>query len=482
MSETDLIGTAATLGPDDWTSEMDFKISAKLIYANGKEGTELRPIITEFSYFEDLYGNITSGYVMLSDSSNYQDKMSMFGDEFIKFELERSRNNPPSPPLKRYQRVYNMANRNLSKDSNENYKLRFASEEMILSDQYRVSKAYKAKVSDIVKDIAISYLRIPEKDLNITPTLGVYHIIVPNLKPMDAINWLCTLAICEDTRIIGASYTFFQNRNGWYFVPVLGLYGDYQKYGGGCANSDTTPYEYKVKNNQSEEDKFGPKTDPNKNILSYEIISSYDMNEYTMDGAFANRLYWNDNFKRLHEIKHFDYKQYFDQLKSNLPLYRDKQPFSLLTNAVDRCNKQHNEVPETVVKMAFRTENNRVEQTIPYRYPHLRHMFAIRIRIVLLGDVSLHVGKVIYVEIKNPAPVSSGNNDNIKKKMDKMYSGYYLILALRHRLDQETGFETVLELGKDSFLSAVDASDNPGLSNFDNSLPIIQEARKKGYF
>lgn len=479
----DLIGTAANLGLDDWTNEMDFKISAKLIYADGNEGTELRPILTEFSYFEDLYGNITSGYITLADSSNYQDQMSMFGDEFVKFELERSRNNPPSPPLKRYQRIYNLANRNLSKDSNENYKLRFASEEMAISDQYRVSKAYKdVLISDIVEDIAVNYLKIPAKDVNLVPTLGNYHIIVPNLKPMDAINWLCTLAICSDTRIKGASYSFFQNRNGWWFAPVLGLYGDYDKYGGGSYNNESNPYEYKTKNNQSEEEKFGPVTDPNKNILSYEIISSYDMNDYTMDGAFANRLYWNDNHKRLHEITEFDYNNYFSQLKGNLPLYRDKQPYSLLTNAIDRNNKKHNEVPDTVVKMGFKTVNNRVNETIPFRYPQLKHMFAIRVRIAVMGDVGLHVGKVIYVEVKSPAPVSQQNSDNVKKKIDKMYSGYYLILALRHRLDQEAGFETILELGKDSFLSAVDSMDNPGLKNFNNGSEFLQDARKKGYF
>lgn len=479
----DLIGVNATLGPEDWTSEMDFKVSAKLIYADGNEGTELRPIITELSYFEDLYGNITSGYLLLSDSSNYMSQMSLFGDEFVKFKLERSRNNPPSPPLQRYQRLYNVGSRNLSKDANENYKIRFASEEMAISDQYRVSKAYKdVLISDIVKDIALNYLSVEADCIKIFPTIGKYHIIVPNLKPMDAINWLCTLAISEDTRLKGASYTFFQNRNGWYFVPVLGLYGDHEKYGMGCYNDTTCPYEYKVKNNQSEEENFGPKTDPNKIILSYEILSSYDMNEYTMDGAFANKLFWNDNHKRLHETALFDYKEYFKLLKEKLPLYRDKQSYSLLTNAEDRFKKKHNEVPDTVVKMGFKTVNNRVDETIPYRYPQLRHMFAIRIRIAVLGDVGLCAGKVIYVEIKEPAPVYSGNNDQVRKKLDRIYSGYYLILALRHRADQETGFETILELGKDSFLTACDPMDSPGLRDFNNSSEFLIDARKKGYF
>lgn len=476
---------------NDWVSETDFKVSAKLIYGgvtdDSNGGTELRPIMTEMSYFEDIFGNVTSGYIALADSSNFQHEMSMFGDEYVKLYLERSRNNPPSPPLKRFQRVYSVEGRNLSKDSNENYMIKFASEEMTVSEQYRVSKAYKdVSIADIVKDIALSYLKIPAKDFNYVPTQGKYHIIVPNLKPFEAINWLCTLAICEDTRITGATYTFFQNRNGWFFAPVLGMYGDFQRYGG-CHNniSDgvcTDPYVYKVKNNQSEEEKMGPKTDPNRNIISYQIVESYDMNSYTMDGMYANRLYWTDNFKRLHETTEFDYEKYFDNLKENLPLYRDYQPHSLLTNAEDRFKNKHNEVPDAIVKMGFRTESNRVDETIPHRYSQIRQFFAIRIRIVVLGDVGLHAGKVVYVELKAPAPVSDGNNDNVRKKIDKIYSGYYLILALRHRIDQEAGFETILELGKDSLIAACDPMDNPGLNPYNNGCTFLQEAKTKGFF
>lgn len=469
----------------DWVSETDFKVSAKLVHGNVSDnstgGLELRPVMTEMSYFEDLFGNVTSGYIALSDSSNFQHEMTMFGDEYVKLKLDRPRDNPPSEPLKRYQRIYSIEGRNLSKDSNENYMIKFASEEMTISEQYRISKAYKdVTIAEIVKDIALTYLKIPAKDFNYVPTLGTYHIIVPNLKPFEAINWLSTLAICEDTRIKGATYTFFQNRNGWYFSPVLGMYGDFERYNGSC-NTETNPYVYKVKNNQSEEEKFGPKTDPNKNILSYQIIESFDMNSYTMDGMYANRLHWNDNHKRLHEITDFDYEKYFEDLKTNLPLYRDYQPYSLLSNAQDRFNNQHNQVPDAIVKMGFRTENNKVEHTIPHRYSQLRQFFAIRIRIVLLGDSSLAVGKVVYVDIKAPAPVDGGSNDESRKKMDKLYSGYYLILALRHRIDQESGFETILELGKDSFLSAVDSMDNPGLANYNNSS-FLQEAKTLGYF
>ena len=45
---------------------------------------------------------------------------------------------------------------------------------------------------------------------------------------------------------------------------------------------------------------------------------------------------------------------------------------------------------------------------------------------------------------------------------------------------QEFGFETVLELSKDSFLSAVSELDTPGLKPFDNGSQYLTAARKQG--
>ena len=470
--------TSQLFGPTDFILR-----NCKIIGADGKP-IEFKLISAELSYFEDLFGNASSGQLSVSDSDNRLSDKSFCGDEFLKLELEKPGNDDPgNTPLKKYCRIYNVSGRNLTKDTNENYVFNFSTEEIFLSEQYRVSKSYKKKrIDEIVVDIAKTYLKIREQELkqeNIFETLGTFDIIIPNLKPLEAINWLCTHAVSIDTRLKGATFLFFNNKEGWNFKPIIGIYGDYEKYGlnGGYIYDR---YWYGVKNDgQTEID------DPSgwdiKNIISYQIMNNYDSFESTQDGIFANRLIWTDNKSRLHEETIFDYDKYFNEIKGSLSLYKNWHPYGLMSDAENRFKQKHNEVHETVLKQGFKTENNRINETIPYRYAQLRLATATRLKVAVPGDTNLTVGMVVYIDLRAPAPVQASNAES-SKKLDKFYCGRYLITALRHRIDQEQNFETTLELCKDSFVSAVSTMDTPGLLPYNNGSEELIRARTQGTF
>lgn len=468
---SDLVSTIADfLG---LTSPTDFLLrKCRIISADGKP-MEFKLTNAELNYFEDIFGNSCSGSIIISDSSNQQNEKSFCGDEFLQLELFKP-GQEDSKPLKKYCRIYNMEDRNLTKDSNENFVLNFATEEIFLSEQYRVSKSYKQKrIDEIVEDIAKTYLKITDP-IDIIKTQGKYDIIIPNLKPMEAINWLCTHAICEDTRIVGASYLFFQDKDKWNFKPFVAIYGDYARYG-----QYYDKYWYGVKNDGETE-----ATDPSgwevKNIISYQILNNYDMLEATQDGIFANRLFWNDNFKRLHEKEEFDYEKYFNDKMMQLSLYKGYHPYHLMSTAKDRFKKKHNEVPETVVKMGFKTKNNKIDVTIPHRYVQMRLASAIRLKVAVPGDTNLTVGMVVYIDLRSAGPVQAPNTES-SKKLDKFYCGRYIITALHHRIDQEQNFESTLELCKDAYDAAVSPQDFPGLKPFAETEDLLK-ARAQGTF
>lgn len=455
------------------TGPTDFLLKkCRIISADGKP-MEFRLTSAELNYYEDLFGNSCSGNIILSDSNNQQADKSFCGDEFLQLELFKP-GQEDSSPLKKYCRIYNMEDRNLTKDSNENFILNFSTEEIFLSEQYRVSKSYKQKrIDQIVEDIAKTYLKIKDP-IDIIKTLGKYDIIVPNLKPMEAINWLCTLAICEDTRIPGSSYLFYQDKDKWNFKPLVAIYGDYSKYG-----QYYDKYWYGVKND-GETEMSDPSGWETKNIISYQILNNYDALEATQDGVYANRMLYNDNKKRLHEQAIFDYEKYFNEKMMQLSLYKGFHPYHLMSTAKDRFNKKHNEVPDTVLKMGFRTKDNRVEITVPHRYVQLRLASAIRLKVAVPGDTNLTIGMVVYIDLRAPGPVQASNTEPVKK-IDKFYAGRYLITALHHRIDQEQNFETTMELCKDSYVSSVSSMDMPGLNAFTDSEDLMK-ARSQGTF
>ena len=90
-----------------------------------------------------------------------------------------------------------------------------------------------------------------------------------------------------------------------------------------------------------------------------------------------------------------------------------------------------------------------------------------RIKLVIPGDPYISVGRIIYVHFPQAArkPGEEG------QKLDRFFTGYYLISALRHKLDQENNYETILELIKDSYSGRKSVFDEEkvGLDRFQDS-------------
>ena len=119
--------TEQLFGPTDFILK-----NCKIIGADGKP-IEFRFVGAELSYFEDLFGNASSGQIAISDSSNNLSDKSFCGDEFLKLELYKPGNDDPgNTALKKYCRIYNVSGRNLTKDTNENYILNFSTEEIFI--------------------------------------------------------------------------------------------------------------------------------------------------------------------------------------------------------------------------------------------------------------------------------------------------------------------------------------------------------------
>jgi hypothetical protein len=73
------------------------------------------------------------------------------------------------------------------------YILHFVTPETITNLKTRVSKSYKGMIiSDIVDDLHNNWLS--GGPIDIEPTKFQHHIIIPNISPIQAINWLCTHA------------------------------------------------------------------------------------------------------------------------------------------------------------------------------------------------------------------------------------------------------------------------------------------------
>lgn len=435
----------------------DFSLeSCKIITSQGVP-FEFRFMVAELNLFEDLYNNTISGNMLISDSSGFLSLLGFNGNEY--FDLRFGK--PGSEEkIDRVFRIFKVSNRVLVKESNENYILHFTSEETLLSEQYKVCKSYpNKKVSEIVTDIMNTDLLVdPKKFLpqNVEETVDVRDIVVPLLSPFEAINWLATQAISKTPQTQGSPYLFYENFYGYNFKSLQSLF-DSPVYG---------TYKYEPKNLTLPEDaRVQDLSAEIKNILAYEMVENFDTLSLIDRGAFANKLIAIDTLRSTYSTTVFDYNVYFQNAKK-------LNQYGILSNITNRKGDAANTTYDGVLKTVTTntgqsiksqyikshypgTKDINIEIRIPHRTAQFAQINAIKYKVTIPGDPKMTVGNVIEMLIPDLVV-----NDKNGRDKDKYYTGKYLVTAVRHKIDQENKYTTLMELSKESLPNPYDTVDN----------------------
>ena len=408
---------------------------------------DLKNTFEEISYNEDLFNNSLSGYVYVVESSGLIETAAMNGTEFLR--LTFSKFGDSSNQIDKLFRVYKVGKRKLEGTMyKESYVLYFCSEELLLSEQYKISKRYKDfLISDIVSDVLTNYLKVPaNKSGTIETTYGKYDFIIPTLKPFDAINYVTNYAR-PNPQNPGADMLFYEDKNGFQYRSLQSLMRQPSYY----------TYTYKPKNIDSKD----LNTDTH-NVLTYEFLDSFDTLNGITSGTFANQLISLNPLTRSKKVTNFDYTVYSRQAKL-------LNSYGIIDDSTNRNGDNLGQASQSMLKLIFSNfdsgSNSYVagvpgaagndiyaETFIPYRTAQLGLANYTRLRISVPGDCNLTVGRVLTFNL------SSRNLAN-KGALDKYYSGNYFITGVRHLIDL-TSFRTILEITKESVPNSYPANNN----------------------
>jgi hypothetical protein len=429
-------------------SPQDFRLNYVNLIASDGSILNIKNLIIEFNLYEDIFSVGTTGDVVVNDSNDLISFLSLTGNEYISFLLEKP---ALDCGIQKTYKLISVSSRRMSNDTNENYVLHFCSEEITVSEQYRVSKSYKnKKVSEIVRDICENYLNInTNKQISFNPlriedTKNTLDLIVPNLKPLDAINWLSNYA--QSPNIASPStYLFYQNYFGFNFQSLQSLY----------AIAPFKSYNYEPKNLVSSTD--GRVRDLEKdlvNVISYEIIDQFDSLKSITSGSFANKLISVDLINQSYIETDFDYRKSF-------PFSTHLNEYSLLTNAKNSRGDTPNKTPDGYLKLvtgiqktsinpyvlskAVSVKNTDIEKYIPHRTSELSLLTTNRLRLIVPGDPLLTIGRNIFFNMP-----TIGLKDKNGKNNDAYLSGKYLVTSVRHKADQTGVFISIIEICKES--------------------------------
>lgn len=428
-------------------SVVSFNLEAIFLVAPAITSLDLRQHLVELSYYEDIFNNTISGQLVLSDAVGILNFASLNGNEYLK--LVFSKGYESKQTINRTFRIFSITNRIVDvSNATENYVIEFCSDELFLSEQYRLSKSYKSvKISDIISDIMNNYLKVKKK-VDLENTSGLYDFVLPNKKLFETINWLTTYAL-PDSKNPGADMIFFENANGYYLRSLQTLFKQSAKL--------TLYFNPKNLNqNLNQTDFF--------NVIKLEFLNYFDTLNGVTSGTFANRVITFDPLTRKKQSTDFNYKQYFgsSQKLNNSPIVNntknrhnkyiyDSPPQNLeagvlrlsVSNSQQASNDKSGRIQQnpTEVKKDFF-----VEKWMPYRVGQIALSNYMRLRVTLPGCPSLTAGTTVYFYTFGIAPMNSKDGG---RQEDFYVGGKYLVSSVRHIINS-TSHITVAELIRDS--------------------------------
>lgn len=446
---------------DTITSPYDF-ILQKLDFITSQGQTiDLRGIFTDLNIYEDIFANVMSGNLTVTDSTNIFGYIVASGNEFLHIVLDKPGLNKP---IDKQFRVYNRPSIAQSKPTNQMVTLGFCSEELLISKSLVVSKIYSSMlISDMVKDITSNILKINPTNFpstNIETTKGMVDITLPYYNPFQSLNWLASKATSS---YVGASYFFFENQKGFNFKSLQNLMD---------INQPVATYNKSIKNVSASS--TPGVSDANLdfyNVDKYSIIKVPDTLDHLISGAYSGKLETLDILRQQFVTKDLNaddlfnasvsvaggkpYNNFSDRLGNQTADsyggYRKFYPTNLGQNQAQYIQGKQQVNPSNI-------ENWLIE-----RNAQIMQILGNRVKIVVPGNNTLKVGDIICFNMPSIESQTGTNEGEVQIKLDPYFSGNYLISAIRHHVTVKL-YETVMELCRDTLQKSVpNTSSSPGV-------------------
>jgi len=406
----------------------DFYIK-KLQFTTSSGSIDFEKLLIEFSYYEDIFSFVASGHLSVVDGQGFIEALQLDGNEFLEIEYSKTKNGPTNSG---YFRVYKIGDRVPGDNPNTSfYTLYFCSEELLLSEQSKITKTYTGtKISDLVKNILNILQVAPSKIYKIEETTGIYDFVIPRLKPLEAISWLSTYARPQASTN-GADMLFFETKDGYNFRSIRSM----------ISAEPMATYKYQLKNLESAD-----MAEKLFTVLQYEFVKTQDMLENINSGMIANKLISIDPFKKSFTTTNFNVKQAdtnIGTLKNRLGKTQLQSYDSVVKVAIS--NSGQKEVPYIKETEGSVAQDIFIETYIPNRTSQINLANYIMVKMTVPGNPILTVGRTLNFNLLT----QRNSSNNTQKDLDIFYSGKYLITAVRHTISADSKYITVLEIVKE---------------------------------
>ena len=393
--------------------------------------------ILTIQIFEDMFSPFITGSIIFRESLDLINALPFIGSEYIDLllftpGLDVTLKEKAMITGRFY--IYKMTEREYVLEKNIVYQLHFISEEAITDLNIRLSKGFNGKISDMIVDLVKGKNNLGsnkplvlEQTKNSTKYISNYWPITKN------INFLLQQSSSLNS---SATYSFFENRNGFNYVSLDYLNAEdvYQYFTLGSSTDMVDSMGGSSRNIARDYSK----------ILELTVPTGFDYIDRIRTGTYASKLIIHDMTTKRYKTVTYDYLQKFNEgSETRLNKFPITTP-----NIIARVYSTIfvNEVANSVFSNYGDVSNVRVVQD---RTSRIKQAESFKLQIKVNGRTDYTVGQKVYLNINTIHPISE--KDTPTETMDKMYSGNYLISAIRHVIDRQR-HECFMELIKDSLI------------------------------
>jgi len=328
--------------PDEIAFAGDYNLPRIDLYNHKGQAIDLKNIVHELNIYESIYKNAITGSIVVVDANNFIGKMEIQGLERLSFKLETPGSGvfidasmETGDPF----HVYKISDRRQVNDNLMLFTLHFGSREFMRNIRTKVSQAYDKRLDMSVMSIFTDpeYLD-SRKNLYHEPTGNSFKMVIPNLRPFDAINMIAKRAMPEKSK--GVGYYFYETTKGFHFKS----WDNMCSVDGKIMRKPKQKFYYMQIQSKDSDLDMNKIEHEFKSVESYKFVNNFhDVAANTALGTYGHRVITYNLFEKTRYESDYNYHTQFDSSihVDNEGSYTDAGKYAVVDAKVDFDNEKN---------------------------------------------------------------------------------------------------------------------------------------------
>ena len=413
----------------------------------GTETVNISNIVTELSYYEDIFSPAVSCSFMLVDAIALQSSLPISGGETFKLKMRAKGDDDIDAEIETKLQIYKISESFFYNEKTEAYTVFATTEELLTNEQ--TNRLIRMGTNEFTIDKTANNIftaniqKVSNKKLiTLEETEGIFNYTFSSISPFRAMNMMCSQA--KSAKNISSNFIFYETSLGYHFVTMNQL----------MKKKPIESYIYmeEIKSLQKRTDLQGVKD--YQKIISSEKIGGVSLLEGSLKGAFSGITKTLDVLAKSFFSKAYDYAKDFKSIHPDAEKENKKtltqETIKKFTSSPTRESfvTTNSKVSQLSYVKGFQPEMEqssiKVQEFEAIEKAATEQILSQKINVMVHGNPRIHAGDTVNLSFPDPTITEKG-----KRKDNDDTTGKYLITAVVHRINATHKYVTIMECVKD---------------------------------